>query len=97
MKRIIEKNIEQYFIDQIHEKGGITYKFNSMGNNGVPDRVAVLKGHTFFVEFKAPGKTLRPLQEHVLNDLRHHGADVYWADSTIIVDSILRVICEVYE
>lgn len=43
--------------------GGLAPKFTSPGFDGVPDRLILLPGgKVAFIELKAPGKTLRPLQ-----------------------------------
>lgn len=43
---------------------GKTYKLNGQGDRGKPDRLVLLPGGVaFFIEFKAPGKKLRKLQE----------------------------------
>jgi len=44
--------------------GGIAAKFVSPGFDGVPDRLVLLpKGKMAFIELKAKGKKLRPLQK----------------------------------
>lgn len=58
-----EKIIEQNLVQAVRRMGGIAPKFISPGWPGVPDRLILLPGaHLAFVEVKAPGKTLRPLQ-----------------------------------
>ena len=46
----LEKDIERYFVKSVQSLGGIAYKFNSMSNRGVADRIACLpNGETWFV------------------------------------------------
>ena len=65
-----EAEIEKYLRTKIEAKGGLCLKFVSPGNSGVPDRLVIYpKGQTCFVELKAPGKELRPLQSYWLGKL----------------------------
>jgi hypothetical protein len=59
-----EKDIEAYFVKRVKALGGYSYKFRSVTQRGVADRVACLpNGETWFVELKKPGGRLSPLQE----------------------------------
>lgn len=59
-----ESNIEKYFVQTVARMGGTAYKFTSPANRGVSDRIACLPGGVvWFVELKAPGGRLSPLQK----------------------------------
>ena len=59
-----ESEIERYFVWAVERMGGTTYKFKSPNHRGVADRIACLPdGSTWFVELKAPGGRLAPLQK----------------------------------
>ena len=60
-----EAEIEKYFCWAVASIGGKTYKFKSISQRGVADRIACLpNGDTWFVEIKRPkGGILLPLQE----------------------------------
>ena len=59
-----EKQIEAYFVRRVKALGGYSYKFRSVTQRGVADRIACLpNGQTWFVELKKPGGRLSPLQE----------------------------------
>jgi len=59
-----EKEIEAYFVKRVKALGGYSYKFRSVTQRGVADRVVCLPGgQTWFVELKKPGGRLSPLQE----------------------------------
>ena len=48
-----ESEIEKILVDGIRKLGGKAYKFVSPGNDGVPDRLVILKGEpAIFVELK---------------------------------------------
>jgi hypothetical protein len=82
-----ESDIESYLRDKIRAMGGKCWKFISPGTGGVPDRIVLLpNGRMFFVELKAPGKTLRPLQRKRKEELQALGFSVYVFDSKDEVD-----------
>ena len=76
-----EKTIEQKLIKAVKNAGGIAPKLVSPGFDGMPDRIVLLpKGHMAFVEVKAPGKKLRPLQVARHGLLRRLGFKAYVLD-----------------
>jgi hypothetical protein len=86
-----EKDIEIYLRDRVKKAGGKAYKFESPGNDGVPDRMVVLPGNRiYFIEVKAPGKKPRPLQVKQMRDLTNFGCDVRVIDTREAVDSFIR-------
>jgi len=55
--------IENEFVKAVRSAGGVAYKLTSQTTNGLPDRLVLFfPAKTVFVELKAPGKMLRPLQ-----------------------------------
>jgi len=55
--------IENEFVKAVRAAGGVAYKLTSQTTNGLPDRLVLFfPAKTIFVELKAPGKMLRPLQ-----------------------------------
>jgi hypothetical protein len=64
-KNFREAEIEKYFVWAVALIGGKTYKFKSISQRGVADRIACLpNGDTWFVEVKRPkGGVLSPLQD----------------------------------
>jgi len=64
-KNFREAKIEKYFVWAVASIGGKTYKFKSVSQRGVADRIACLpNGDTWFVEVKRPkGGVLSPLQD----------------------------------
>jgi len=84
----MEKEIERYLRQRVEKAGGLCLKFTS-SSAGVPDRVVILGGETFFVELKAPGKKPRPLQARVIEGMVLKGARVEVIDSKKGVDILL--------
>lgn len=84
-----EETVETYLCRQAEKLGFLCYKFTSPGQAGVPDRMLVGYGMTFFIETKAPGEKPRKLQEYVISKMQNHGALVFVADNKKTIDNIL--------
>ena len=55
--------VENEFVKAVKSAGGVAYKLTSQTANGLPDRLVLFpEAKTIFVELKAPGKMMRPLQ-----------------------------------
>ena len=88
-----EKNIEGKLVKAVKEKGGIAPKFVSPGLDGVPDRLVLLPGGKIaFIELKATGKKLRPLQVRRKKQLEKLGFSVYCIDRADQIGGILDAI-----
>ena len=69
-----ESTIEKHFVAKVKALGGVAYKFTSPAHRGVADRVVCLPdGSTWFVELKAPGGRLSPLQKHFQSEMARKG------------------------
>lgn len=74
---IRENKVETYLDQQVGEwLGGITRKWVSPGRVGVPDRIVLAQGRTWFVEIKTDDGKLSVPQEREIERLRAAGADV---------------------
>lgn len=88
-----ERTVEQRLVTEAKKHGGLALKFVSPGLDGVPDRIVLLPGgHMAFVELKAPGKTMRPLQVRRKEQLEGLGFSVYCVDGTEQIGGILDAI-----
>lgn len=88
-----EKKIEQQLVKEVKDIGGIALKIASPGFDGMPDRLILLTNRKLaFVEVKAPGKTLRPLQEKRKRQLEALGFLVFCLDHIEQIGGILREI-----
>ena len=86
-----EYQIEQYLKKKVSQIGGKAFKFISPGKVGVPDRMVLLpQGRIVFVELKAPGEKIRPLQAHIINTIKALGFKVEIIDSKNGVDEFIR-------
>ena len=85
-----EKTIEQKLVKAVKAVGGIALKLTCPGWGGVPDRLILLPDTRLaFVEVKAPGETLRPLQVKRKRQLEALGFKVYVIDGEEQIGGVL--------
>lgn len=88
---MLEKEIEKKLRLAVRNAGGVALKFVSPGTDGVPDRILLFPGGQIaFVETKAPGKKLRPLQERRKSQLVSLGFKVFCVDSPEQIPDVIR-------
>lgn len=59
----LERDVEKRFALKIKSIGGISWKFVSVNNRGVADRIVLYKGRTIYTELKRTSGKLSPLQK----------------------------------
>ena len=85
-----EKTIEQKLVKAVKAVGGIALKLTCPGWGGVPDRLILLPDTRLaFVEVKAHGETLRPLQVKRKRQLEALGFKVYVIDGEEQIGGVL--------
>lgn len=85
-----ESYIEKRLMQEVKKRGGLAMKFVSPGLDGVPDRIVLLPGGRIaFVEVKAPGQKMRPLQLRRKEQLSDLGFKVYILDSIEMIGGII--------
>ena len=85
-----EKTIEAKLVKAVKSMGGIALKISSANYDGMPDRLVLLTdGKLAFIELKAPGKKLRPLQEKRKRQLEALGFLVFCIDGVEQIGGIL--------
>jgi hypothetical protein len=57
-----ELHLETFLTRKVKENGGWAIKFNSVGTNGLPDRIIFYSGFVWLVEVKWKKGAVRPLQ-----------------------------------
>lgn len=78
--QVLESSIERACVKLVKDHKCILLKIQ--GVRGWPDRLLLApNGKALFLEFKAPGQTLRPLQQHVLQTLNQMGHKALKIDS----------------
>ena len=67
-----EKEIERYFCKRVRAAGGFAYKFRSITQVGVADRIACMpNGEAWFIELKKAGGRLSALQRILAEEMTH--------------------------
>ena len=90
---MLEKKTECKLKSAVKNMGGIAFKFTAPGINGVPDRLVLLPhGKIAFIELKAPGRKMRPLQVRRKRQLERLGFLVYCIDSAEQIGGVLDAI-----
>ena len=88
-----EKAIEAKLVKIVKSMGGLAPKFISPGTDGMPDRLVLFPcGRMAFIELKAHGKPLRPLQVKRKGQLEALGFSVYCIDDMEQIGGILDAI-----
>lgn len=88
-----EKTIEQTLARAAKARGGWALKLTCPGTAGVPDRLVLMPGgHVGFVELKAPGRRMRPLQLRRRAQLEALGFHVWCVDGTGRIGPVLDAI-----
>ena len=88
-----EKEVEQALVRSVRKAGGLCMKFTSPGMDGVPDRLVLLPfGKCAFVELKAPGKKLRPLQIRRMKQITALGIPCYVIDAKEQIGGVIDAI-----
>ena len=88
---VLEKNIEAHLVKSVRRIGGIAYKFVSPATRGVADRVVCLPGGAvWFVELKAEGGRLSPLQQVFQSEMARLGQNYVCLWSKDHVDEWIR-------
>ena len=88
-----ENVIEAEFVKAVQAAGGVAYKLTSQTANGLPDRLVLFfPAKTVFVELKAPGKMLRPLQRKRRFQLMKLGFPVLCVDRLEQIQPVIRAI-----
>jgi len=85
-----EKNVEQQLVRAVKAMGGFSPKLVSPGTDGMPDRLVLFPGGKLaFVEIKAPGMQMRPLQVRRKGQLEALGFRVYCVDRLEQIGGVL--------
>ena len=90
---MLEKSIELKLKETVKKMAGLALKFTPQGIDGMPDRLVLLpRGKLAFVELKAPGKKMRPLQVYRKRQLERLGFSVYCIDQVEQIEIVLQMI-----
>ena len=87
---VLEREVEGPAKTYAKERGWWVAKFVSPGRRGVPDDIFIRAGRVIFIEFKRPGKDVRPQQAKRIREMRDHGAEVFVIDNLKDAYELLR-------
>jgi hypothetical protein len=74
----LESDVEKRVVKAAAKKGWWPLKLACIGHRGFPDRWLIKPGPVIvIIEFKAPGKRARKLQDYVCSKLEHLGFEVH--------------------
>ena len=77
VKMLTEREIERRLTDLVKKRGGLSYKFTSPNNPGVPDRIIITPaGIVWFVELKSEFGRMANIQKYQKEELEKRGANV---------------------
>jgi hypothetical protein len=86
-----ERKIEQYLADLCKARDWLCWKMKSLSFAGFPDRMVVtMTGRIYFVEVKAAGGRVSPLQRIAMERLTSHNAKCYVAIGRDGVDGFIQ-------
>lgn len=86
-----EKEIERYFCKRVRALGGFAYKFRSITQVGVADRIAVFPtGKIVMVELKRPTGRMSALQRIFAEEMQRVGAPYVCLWSMEDVDDFIQ-------
>lgn len=86
--------------DEKIKKGGIEYHRLTFGPNaevGTPDRLSYFGTVGVYVEVKANGKQITPMQMHRIKQCRERGTPAFWVPGDVGVDQYYEKLLEVVQ
>lgn len=90
-EKMLEKELEKYFVEQCTKKGYWCLKFTSPSTAGVPDRIVLTRFGTYFAELKRPKVgSLSRLQDATFKKLQKYGHSVVVIQSKEDVDRFVH-------
>ena len=72
-----EARLEAAFAKHIKEMGGLCYKWVCHGHAGVPDRIVIIDGRVYFIEFKTYRGVLSPQQHKTIEEFDKRGLRIW--------------------
>ena len=87
---MLERTLERILVRAVKAMGGFSPKLVSPGTDGMPDRLVLFPSGKFaFVEMKARGMQMRPLQVRRKGQLEALGFRVYCVDRLEQIGGVL--------
>ena len=93
----LEKDVESYLKRKVKAQGGLSYKFVSPGQRGVPDQLILYQGQVMFAEIKKSDGALRPTQKAQIRKMQRYGASIFVLWSKHDVDEMIKKMRRLYK
>jgi hypothetical protein len=91
LSSVRERDIEAYLVRRVRALGGELRKVRWVGRSGAPDRRVMLKHKApFWIELKAPGKSISPHQLREHRRMQTLGEWIVTADSFQAIEDLLK-------
>lgn len=88
---MLEREIEAWLNRRVKELGGISFKFVSPGNPGVPDRIYIFpEGRVYFVELKTETGRMSRLQKWQRKRLKDLGCRWYLVEGKEQAEAFIK-------
>ena len=92
---IRERDIEKQLTRRVKDAGGLSYKWDSPGSEGVPDRIIIMPGgKIYFVELKTTTGRLSHMQKWQHTRLKNKQCSVYTVYGQAGLDLFMKDIME---
>lgn len=93
LKKLLERDIEKYFVKRVKEAGGEIRKLKWIGRSSAPDRIVCFPGVcSFLVELKRPGKVPTDAQAREIARINKAGGSALFINSKEGVDAFIEAL-----
>jgi len=89
-KAPLEKHVEARLVARVKAAGGISWKFVSVNNRGVSDRIVLIDGRTIYTELKRDGGKMTPLQKVFRQKVLDNGGEYALVEGMDGVDAFMK-------
>ena len=90
--KLSEKKVEKKSCDIARANGWFTRKYKSPARKGVQDRIFIKEGRVIFIEYKRAGNCPTDLQCDEAQQMKEHGAEVWWTNTVRGTKKILGIL-----
>ena len=91
-KSPLEKHVEARLVQRVKAAGGVSWKFVSINNRGVSDRIVLIDGRTIYTELKRDGGKMSPLQKVFMQKVLDNGGEYALVEGMDGVDQFMKKI-----
>jgi len=87
---MLEKTIQSQILNRLKNSGWFAFKTIISNKAGMPDIYCVRQGRHVWIEVKQANGRTSPIQDHIHNELKQQGAEVYIIKSLEELDNVLN-------